>query len=97
VDAKFPVLNVPYFKELCLRLKWDSAATVGRLTLPLLLLSSTKDEIVPAAQMARLRDLAVRVSAKAFHAFDATHNDIWAAAGASYWAAKKSFIQQHCS
>ena len=97
VDAKFPVLNVPYFKEFFLRLKWDSATTIARLALPILLLSSNKDEIVPAAQMVKLRDLAASSSGKAFYTFDATHNDIWAAAGPSYWAAKKGFIQQHTS
>ena len=88
---------MPYFKEFFLRLKWDSAATIGRLALPILLLSSTKDEIVPASQMAKLRDLAVSSAGKAFYSFDATHNDIWAAAGPSYWAAKRGFIQQHAS
>jgi len=97
-------LSLPKPQELCLRLRWDSLGTVsggGVAGVPLLLLSSTRDEIVPAAQMAQLRDAAKGAAGNGtkvhFHSFDATHNDIWAAGGALYWAAKRAFLQEHCS
>mmetsp|Transcript_84904 Transcript_84904/g.164664 ORF Transcript_84904/g.164664 Transcript_84904/m.164664 type:complete len:377 (-) Transcript_84904:198-1328(-) len=117
VDAKFPILNVPYFKGLFLRLKWDSLTAIKTLppSLPILFLSSTNDEIVPAAQMHALKNTAADAAANAVRnrggggskgaafaaertivSFDATHNDIWAAGGDAYWAAKESFLRTHC-
>jgi fermentation-respiration switch protein FrsA (DUF1100 family) len=109
VDAKFPFLNVPFFKEFFLRLKWDSLRAIKTLpaSLPILFMSSNKDEIVPAAQMRALKDAAVEAAFGAgpngmtaerkFVTFDATHNDIWAAGGQEYWFQKNSFIVKHCS
>lgn len=115
VDAKFPFLNVPFFKDFFLRLKWDSETAIKTLppTLPILFLSSTKDEIVPSSQMHALKKAAVdstegyyegaggassvAVAERTLVSFDATHNDIWLAGGHSYWAAKKTFLFAHCS
>lgn len=105
VDAKFPILNVPFFKEFFLRLKWDSETAIKTLPpkLPILFLSSSRDEIVPATQMHALKQAAAASSEASAAAraertlvsFDATHNDIWMAGGHAYWAAKKSFLSRN--
>jgi fermentation-respiration switch protein FrsA (DUF1100 family) len=94
VDSKFPFLNVPFFKPLFLRLKWDSRSAIRALELPMLFLSSTRDEIVPAEQMEALRDAAINAKSRSFSSFNATHNDIWAAGGEEYWQAKRAFLER---
>ena len=97
VDAKFPFLNIPFFKEFFLRLKWDSLSTIRRLSLPILFLSSARDEIVPASQMVALHDAAAAASTRKFHLFsEATHNDISVKGGQDYWDAKRRFFAEFC-
>lgn len=97
VDAKFPFLNVPFFKERFLRLRWNSIGIVGQLEQPLLFLSSTDDEIVPASHMRRLHRAATSAAVAEIHTFKATHNDIWLAGGPEYWRIKRDFILRHGS
>ena len=47
-------------QEFFLRLRWDSKRTIAGVGLPMLFLSSKRDEIVPASQMQELHDAAVR-------------------------------------
>jgi len=95
VDFKFPFLNIPFFKEYFLRLKWKSVEVIGEIPAAMLFLSSKHDEIVPAQHMGALRDAATAASATEFHEFEATHNDIWVRGGSSYWNAKKMFLVKH--
>ena len=95
VDAKFPFLNIPFFKNFFLRLHWDSLAAIRGLSLPILFLSSAKDEIVPREQMIALHSAATAAAARRFHVFkDTTHNDIWSKGGYAYWDAKRAFVQE---
>mmetsp|Transcript_21178 Transcript_21178/g.25036 ORF Transcript_21178/g.25036 Transcript_21178/m.25036 type:complete len:340 (+) Transcript_21178:69-1088(+) len=96
VDAKFPILNIPFFKEFFLRLHWKSDQLIKELGLPILFLSSKNDEIVPYNQMKKLHHNANQSKYKSFHDFNTTHNDIWAAAGIQYWNAKKTFLNSQC-
>lgn len=76
---------------------WDSHKIIGELELPILFMSSINDEIVPHEQMLALNEAAKSSMVKAFHTFQATHNDIWAAGGVPYWTAKKDFVNTHCA
>ena len=97
VDTKFPFLNVPFFKELFMRLKWDSIGTIPSIALPILFLSSARDEIVPREQMVALHAAAAAASPRQFHSFaGAMHNDIWVKGGMDYWRAKQSFMSEFC-
>eukprot|EP00622_Pseudochattonella_farcimen_P004977 FR740504.1.p1 GENE.FR740504.1~~FR740504.1.p1 ORF type:complete len:336 (+),score=74.62 FR740504.1:91-1098(+) len=51
VNCKFPFLDIPFFKKFFLRLSWESLDAIGKRSLPVLFLSSTQDEIVPADHM----------------------------------------------
>lgn len=96
VDHMFPFFNVwPWLKKRLLRLKWRSVDSIANIKLPLLLMTSVKDEIVPTVLMHDLRKAATGAVSCDFHEFkDATHNDIWMKGGAQYWQAKKSFIDK---
>ena len=96
VDHMFPFFNVvPDLKKRLLRLKWRSIERIPNISLPLLLLSSDKDEIVPNGHMHALQKAATGAKFVDFHTFEeATHNDIWLKGGVKYWQAKKGFIER---
>eukprot|EP00658_Telonema_sp_P-2_P078512 TRINITY_DN7366_c0_g1_i2.p1 TRINITY_DN7366_c0_g1~~TRINITY_DN7366_c0_g1_i2.p1 ORF type:complete len:326 (-),score=67.60 TRINITY_DN7366_c0_g1_i2:398-1375(-) len=101
VGSVFPPLGwavkwSPFLRDRCLRLKWRSIDAIGEIELPILMLSSTEDEIVPAAHMTRLKAAAKGTHHCVVETFKATHNDIWAVAGEKYWLAKRNFLA-HCS
>jgi len=93
VNAKFPFLNIPFFKEFFLRLHWRSIDKIPSVTIPLLFLSSKCDEIVPASQMRTLYESATSAKEKHFHSFLKSHNDI--AQDEQYWRAKRDFLRQY--
>lgn len=93
VGFLFPYLNIPFFKEQFLRLRWKSIDHVGKITVPMLFLASVHDEIVPFQHMKQLHEAATSARAKQFHQFDAMHNDIWVKGGRRYWEHKRTFIQ----
>mmetsp|Transcript_32505 Transcript_32505/g.43982 ORF Transcript_32505/g.43982 Transcript_32505/m.43982 type:complete len:304 (-) Transcript_32505:107-1018(-) len=103
VDAKFPFLNVPYFKDFFLRLHWRSIDKIPSVTIPLLFMSSIHDEIVPPSQMKMLYESAKGAKEKKFVSFLATHNDISKEGGAHvnpgerYWKAKSDFVRNYFS
>lgn len=96
VDEKFPFLNIPFFKQLFLRLHWRSIDVIPQIKLPILFLASIQDEIVPYAHMRELKQAATGASSAEIHSFNATHNDIWVAGGDKYWQVKKTFVQATC-
>merc|ERR1712224_490996 len=74
------------------RLQWRSIDVIHDIDVPLLLLSSDKDEIVPKVHMHRLSRAAKTAELHTFP--DATHNDIFHAGGRRYWAIKGDFIER---
>jgi hypothetical protein len=71
---------------------WRTASRIGKIAAPLLLICSGRDEMVPPAQMRRLRDLA-SPRAVWLELPQATHMDAWAVGGALYWGGLLSFLR----
>jgi len=96
VDHMFPFLSpLGPLKQKFLRLRWRSIDVFGKISLPLLLLSSDKDEIVPAGHMHTLKAAATGAEFCEMHTFpQATHNDIFQAGGQKFWDAKRNFIKK---
>ena len=74
-----------------LRTRYDSLDKIGRIEVPLLLLHSPADEVVPYQQG---RDLfAAAREPKRFHAIEgAGHNDTYIVGGEPYWQALADFL-----
>lgn len=80
-----------------LRMQWLSKETIATLKLPLLFLSSGRDEIVPSSHMRRLFELATAAPARGFVDFpDATHNDLPEVGGPRFAAALRTFLSDSC-
>eukprot|EP00397_Hematodinium_sp_SG-2012_P040506 GEMP01044399.1.p1 GENE.GEMP01044399.1~~GEMP01044399.1.p1 ORF type:complete len:352 (+),score=32.11 GEMP01044399.1:76-1056(+) len=91
VDHVFPWIPT-IVKNQFLRLRWDTEKIIGLLGTPMLLLSGLDDEIIPAAQMATLRNLCT--SKIKFASFPGgTHNDTWEKGGEAYDQAWRDFVQ----
>ena len=71
---------------------WRTSERVAHIAAPLLLVSSGRDEMVPQAQMRRLRSLA-SPRAVWLELPEATHMDTWAVGGAVYWGGLGSFLR----
>ena len=71
---------------------WRTSERVAHIAAPLLLVSSGRDEMVPQAQMRRLRALAPP-RAVWLELPEATHMDAWAVGGALYWGGMQSFLR----
>lgn len=96
VDHMFPFFKpLGALKQRLLRLKWRSIDVIHLIDVPLLMLSSDKDEIVPNSHMHRLKEAATGSSALELHTFpNATHNDIFQVGGDRYWTIKRNFIDK---
>jgi len=81
-----PVL--PYL----IRDPWRNGEVIPTLQMPLLFLSSGRDEIVPSAQMARLYELAGSTAKSMVVAENATHNTLPAVMGSRYYDSICKFI-----
>ena len=93
VDKLMPFL-IP-IKPFVLRLNWDSTQIVPHLTMPILFLAGSNDELVPHEHMQHLMLMAHASRLKQFHVIDGgTHNESWIQGGAEYWNAMKSFMSQ---
>lgn len=96
VDKQFPYLNIPYVKELLLRLDWNTEKWLNNFPKdkPLLLISAVQDEIVPHDQRLHLEKIAKELSLKvALSVFpDHGHNDVWTA-GHKYWSCQEAWLR----
>jgi abhydrolase domain-containing protein 13 len=97
VDALMPKIIV-LLKPLVLRMKWDSESIVPTLkNTPVLYLSGSKDELVPANHMTKLYQLSKqhsRSNARIHYVENGTHNDTWMKGGQPYWDAIRSFVSE---
>jgi abhydrolase domain-containing protein 13 len=97
VDALMPKIIV-MLKPLVLRMKWDSESIVPTLKdTPILYLSGSKDELVPANHMTKLYQLSKQYSnknARIHYVENGTHNDTWMKGGQPYWDAIRSFVSE---
>ncbi|MEE9255856.1 MAG: alpha/beta hydrolase [bacterium] len=83
----FPFLPVSWI----VRQKFDTAALVPTVKMPVFVLHGEADEIVPFSQGQKVFDLAPEP--KRFYRFPgAGHNDTYLAGGAEYWIAWRAFI-----
>ena len=93
VDILFPFLSP--FKDVLLRIKWDSTALAGKLSVPVLYISGDSDEIVPSEQMKDLYRKSKESSRlpRLHSVKGGTHNETWLQGGKDYWLAIKHFMQ----
>jgi hypothetical protein len=55
LDSVFPIFAYEFLKKRFLRLKWRNIDHIPKITVPMIMLSSVHDEIVPASHMLRLK------------------------------------------
>ncbi|OSX68537.1 hypothetical protein BU14_2614s0001, partial [Porphyra umbilicalis] len=87
IDAVLPPLR---FAKPLNRNKWDSAALVGRLDVPMLFVSGAEDELVPPRMMAALYEGASAggwARKRMVVIAGGTHNDTWYVGGDAYYGA----------
>jgi len=95
VDMLFPILK--YMKRWILRMKWPSIDRIVSIANPILFISGRKDEVVPAHQMDRLYEAAVRSSDRRLKLVPTgSHNDTWAEGGVDYFNDIAKFVES-CS
>ena len=87
--AVYPFLPVWPF----VRTRYDNAAKIGRLRMPLLVLHGERDEVVPFAQGRRVFDAAPEPK-RFFTIPGAGHNDTYAAGGDLYWRVLGDFLEE---
>jgi abhydrolase domain-containing protein 13 len=93
VDHLMPWLST--LKWIVLRMHWHSDRIVPHLTVPILYVSGSKDQLVPPAHMRRLYDLSTQSTLRQLHLVrDGTHNETWLQGGPVYWEKLYSFMQQ---
>jgi abhydrolase domain-containing protein 13 len=95
VDRLMPA--VAWIKALVLRISWDSTLIVPHLSLPMLFLAGSSDELVPPSQMSRLVELAASHSESVnLHVIEGgTHNECWIQGGDPYWKSMADFVAEH--
>ena len=93
VDKLMPFLSP--IKRFVLRMSWDSTELVPHLTMPILFLAGSHDELVPHGHMQHLMLMAQSSQLKQFHVIEGgTHNESWMQGGAEYWNAMRAFVKQ---
>jgi len=91
IDVVFPLLS--RFKFLCTNV-WESIGVISKIRIPLLMLASEKDELVPLSHMRRLQEAAVNALHKEFYSFpEGHHMDAWLQPG--YVQKLRTFIEQN--
>ncbi|MCY3823616.1 MAG: alpha/beta hydrolase [Nitrospinae bacterium] len=85
----FPFLPVGWI----ISSKFDSAAMIPKVEMPLLILHGDKDGIVPYAQGTALYEAAGSPHKRFFTIKGAGHNDTYYTGGAPYWAAWRDFLE----
>lgn len=98
LDTLYPFLAFEVIKRRFLRLQWRTLERIGNVRAPLLFLSGTKDEVIPASHMQSLHDGAKQArTRKKVNFAQGTHNDTWEKGGAVYWQEQAKFIEHCCS
>lgn len=91
VDHIFSYLKM--FKDLILRIEWNSIGLIKKLHVPIFFISGRNDQIVPPIQMDRLFEAAKNSEYKdIFKVEYGTHNESWVQAGDDYYYRIKDFI-----
>jgi fermentation-respiration switch protein FrsA (DUF1100 family) len=87
-------VHYPFVPGVLIRNRFDSAAKIGRVRCPVLVVHSTADEIVPYGMGRRLFELA-REPKRFFEVEGAAHNETWVAAGEP-WRREIARFAQEC-
>ncbi len=84
-------VHYPFVPRTLIRNRFDSAAKIGRVTCPVMVVHSTSDEIAPYPMGRRLFDLAPEP--KRFLAVEgAAHNETWVVGGREWLEAVRRFV-----
>ena len=94
VDTQFPYLR--FIKKFVLRLQWDTLNWLESFPkdVPLMLISSVNDEIVPHEHRLELYEMAKKLEIKVHLEIfsNAGHNDVWVS-GNQYWASQDEWMK----
>ena len=94
VNTLFPLLSP--LKPLILRLDWPAIRRIAAVTQPILFLSGSLDEVVPAQHMQDLYDAATHARAKSIlKVARGLHNNTWSEGGDEYRRAVVEFLEKH--
>jgi len=77
-----------------LRNKWDNIGKIENISVPLLMLASTQDEMVPFAHMKSLYE-AQKAPVCVWNQFHAHHMTAYEECRQEYWTAIKTFFDEH--
>jgi fermentation-respiration switch protein FrsA (DUF1100 family) len=77
-----------------IRQRWDNLSKISKIKIPMLMLASTKDEMVPFTQMQELHRNQ-KSDDCVFHPLDAHHMTAYEECKTEYWAVVKSFFEKH--
>ena len=83
--------HYPFVPTFLVRSKFDTGATIGRLTVPKLILAAERDEIAPPSHARRLFELALPPK-QLFVIPGASHNDTYVAGGEPYLEVWRRFL-----
>ena len=87
-------LNWPMLLRRLLRLQWRSIEHIRHIRVPMLLLVSLKDEIVPSHHTRRLKEAAVGAPYVEMHVVEeGHHNDLWLKGGSDYLLWLRDFLE----
>lgn len=92
VDHLMPYVKL--FKPLVLRIGWDSSLLVPYMSVPVLYLAGSDDELVPHEHMRMLYNASSKASvmARMYIIPGGTHNETWLRGGRAYWNQIRSFL-----
>lgn len=82
----------PFVPRFLIRTRFDTESTIGRLTVPKLIIQAERDEIVPGPHARRLFTLAAEPK-RLYVIPGAGHNDTYAVGGEPYFDAWRSFLE----
>eukprot|EP00245_Coleochaete_scutata_P014330 TRINITY_DN6065_c0_g3_i4.p1 TRINITY_DN6065_c0_g3~~TRINITY_DN6065_c0_g3_i4.p1 ORF type:complete len:319 (+),score=59.42 TRINITY_DN6065_c0_g3_i4:209-1165(+) len=79
------------------RSPWVTVAIIGKIKEPMLLVSGSLDEMVPASHMQRLREVAMKYNHQVVWVEfkNGTHMDTWMKGGDRYWAQLRHFVTRY--
>ena len=92
VDTLMPYISP--LKSILLRINWNSEEIAPKLSLPIMYISGTSDELVPKSHMSGLYEISRRLnpSTRIYNVKGGTHNDTWIRGGQDYWRKFNSFV-----
>ncbi len=91
VDVVFPYIS--FLKKLVLRNHWPTKDRLGKIKVPILLIMSLLDELVPSSHMRKLKELAIESSRVDEIIIErGKHNDNWFVDRHKYFSGIKRFI-----